>query len=355
MSNSERSQSSVGSEKSTEDPFSFGAFVPAHVVDAHAPAHVVGAPAPADVVGAPAPAGVVRAPVVSAPGFIPFSTFPKIYRIDPRQFGEGNFGVVHQATDCQDGKKVAIKKIDSKSLKVTDILREVTCAMSFDSPNLCKVFGFSIDDDGFVYIITEFIDGVELFEYANQEIAKNAPEFVKQIFADIAAGLAYLHGIGFAHRDIKLENIMLELSPAGVFIRSVIIDFGFTMRVSEIPRKSEQGCIFYIAPEIVQHKQLTEKVDIWALGAVLFALIHGYYPVWSEYEDQKLEARDVYTKLLLMKSTPVLPAYSEDNQHLKDLYDICTRCLQYDPSARITAAELVASLPIEDSESKSDE
>lgn len=346
MSNSERSQSSVGSEKSTEDPFSFGAFVPAHVVDAHAPAHVVGAPAPADVVGAP---------VVSAPGFIPFLTFSKIYRIDPRQFGKGKFGVVHQATDCRDGKKVAIKKIDSKSLKVTDILREVTCAMSFDSPNLCKVFGFSIDDDRFVYIITEFIDGIELFEYANKGIAKKAPEFVKQIFADIAAGLAYLHEQGFAHRDIKLDNVMLELSPAGVFIRAVIIDFGFTMRVSEIPRKSEQGCIFYMAPEIVQHKQLTEKVDIWALGAVLFALIHGYYPVCSEYKDPKLEACDVCTQLLKMTSNPVLPAYSEDNQHLKDLYDICARCLQYDPSARITAAELVASLPIEDTESKSDE
>ena len=331
MSHSNSSVYSDESFDSTEDPFSFGAPAPAHTVGAPVPEHVVG-----------------------APGFIPFSTFQEIYRIDQKVYGKGKFGVVHQATDCRDGKKVAIKKIDSKSLKVTDILREVTCAMGFDSPNLCKVFGFSIDD-GFVYIITEFINGVELFEYANQRIAKKAPEFVKQILAGIAAGLEYLHKLGFAHRDIKLDNIMLELSPARVFIRAVIIDFGFTMRVREIPLGSEQGCIFYMAPEIVRHQQLTEKVDIWALGAVLFALIHGYFPVWSENKDPKLEANEVCTKLSLMKSNPVLPAYSGDNQHLKDLYDICARCLQYDPSARITAAELVASLPIEDSDSESDE
>jgi serine/threonine protein kinase len=287
-------------------------------------------------------------------GFILFQIFIQKYRFDDsvKPFGSGTFGKVYLGVNLETGLPVAVKKICSRptpqnpKCSLETIIREATTAMLFDSPNLCKVYGFSVDDSGFVYIVMELIPGVESFEYFNDNLllVKKNPCLVRRILLDIARGLATLHAAGFAHRDIKFDNVMLEFGPSGEFMRAVIIDFGFTMRVTEIPHGSQQGSICYSAPEIVQKGVLSEKVDIWAFGVMLFVLLHKYYPIWSNQKDPRAESWEVYQKLLKLRESPELPPYTEGNKDVNLLRMICARCLEFDQAARISAKELLEML-----------
>jgi len=287
---------------------------------------------------------------------VPFSELLKKYRFDAtvKPHGSGTFGNVYLGIDQETGCKIAVKKIYSRPTPRNPksspeaVIREATTAMLFDSPNLCKVYGFSVDDAGFVYIVMEQINGIEAFDYFNVNIllGKTNPCLVKRIFLDIARGLATLHEAGFAHRDIKLDNVMLEFDSEGVFRRAVIIDFGFTMRVSEIPIGSRQGSICYSAHEMIKGvDQLTVKIDIWALGVMLFVSLHGYYPIWSKNPNPHEESKEIYQKLLNLSDSLELPIYTEGNKDINYLRMICTRCLEFDQSTRISAEELLAMLP----------
>jgi len=287
-------------------------------------------------------------------GFILFELFRKKYRFDDsvKPHGSGTFGKIFLGTNLENPKTpmpVVVKKVYSRptptnpDASLDAILKEVQVAMSFDSRHLCKVFGFSVDEAGFVYIVMEQINGMDAFDFLQkyQLLGKSNPVLAKRIFLDVARGLATLHAAGYAHRDIKLDNVMLEFGKSGEFIRAVIIDFGFTMLVSEIPHGSAQGSICYAAPEIVQRDQrCTEKVDMWAVGVMLFVSLHGYYPIWSKHQDRGLEFRDVFTKLQKLTESPELPIYTEGNKGVNHLRMICARCLEFDQDARISAEEL---------------
>jgi serine/threonine protein kinase len=260
---------------------------------------------------------------------------------------------VYFGVDLETGGPVAVKKVyyrptpHNLKCSLESIIREAETAMKFKSPYLCKVYGFSVDDAGFVYIVMELIPGVESFEYFNDNplLGMIDPRLVRRIFLDIARGLATLHAAGFAHRDIKFDNVMLEFDKeSGEFKRAVIIDFGFTMRVSDVPHGSIQGSILYAAPEIVQKGVLSEKVDIWAFGVMLFFLLHGYYPIWSNKKDPHAESWEVYQKLQKLTESPELPIYTEGNKYVNFLRMICARCLEFHHSARPSAEELLALL-----------
>jgi serine/threonine protein kinase len=291
----------------------------------------------------------------NTPGFIPFLEFIKIYRFDDKvePHGFGTFGKIYLGVNQETGLPVAVKKIYSRPTPKNPIcsfeaiIKEATTAMLFDSPHLCKVYGFSVDDAGFVYIVMEQIQqGIDAFDYfgENQLLGMLDPNFAKRIFLDIARGLSTLHEAGFAHRDIKLDNVMLEFDSKGNFIRAVIIDFGFTMIVREIPPGSQQGSMFYCAPEIIQRGSLSERVDTWAFGVMLFLSLHSYYPIWSNKKDPRAEAIEVYQKLQKLSKSPEFPPYTGDDKDVNDLYMICARCLEFDQSARISAEELLAML-----------
>jgi serine/threonine protein kinase len=288
------------------------------------------------------------------PGFIPFNLFLKKYRFDDtaRPHGSGTFGKVFLGTDLETQKSVVVKKVfyertpQNPNAYLDNIRREVQAAISIHSPHLCKVLGFSVDEARFGYIVMEHINGMDAFDFFKQNLllGKTNPVLAKRILRDIASGLATLHESGFAHRDIKLDNVMLEFSEDGEFVRAVIIDFGFTMRVCEIPRGSQQGSISYSAPEIPQSRFCSEKVDIWAFGVIIFAILHGYYPIWSAQQDPRKEAKEVFQKLQKLSESPELPIYTEGNKDVNHLRMICARCLEFDQYARISAAELLAML-----------
>jgi serine/threonine protein kinase len=338
---------------SSEDPFSFGGGAATSAASSASSASAASSASSASSASAASAAS-------AASGYISIEELHKKFRFDDtrKPNASGSFGSVYIGENLGTGEPVAVKKVFSRPTtqnpqnSLAKTIKEATTAMLFDSPNLCKVYGFSVDDAGFVYIVMERINGVEAFEYFVEHFNKNImlgktnPALIKKILLDIARALAILHAAGYAHCDIKLDNVMLEFDSQGNFVRAVIIDFGFTKRVSDIPIGSRQGTVCYSAPEMIKGLvQLTVKIDIWALGAISFIFLHGYYPIWSSHGDPRAERDDIYQKLLRLTKSPELPIYTEDNQEVNDLRMICARCLEFDPAKRISAEELLAMLP----------
>ena len=280
-------------------------------------------------------------------GLIPMSDFQSIFRIDFKSIAKGAFGEVSYATHLPSESSIAVKKVDGKANPkhpewgTAEIMREIDLGMFLQSKHICKIYGYSIDEDGFILIFMELINGLEAYDFfaTNRKFAQNFPEVTKKMIRDIAEGLAVLHSSGLVHRDLKSSNVMFELGPSGEFIRAVIIDLGFCIKAEEIPIGCKMGSVNYCSPEIIiGQSRLTCQIDIWALGILIYEMLFHKFP----YPD--LPSRQLCFLIGNLKSSPPLPPYSGDNKDIKDLRTICEKCLQIDPSARITSAQICAEL-----------
>jgi len=280
-------------------------------------------------------------------GLIPISNFRKFFRIDFRSIAKGSFGEVFRATHLPSGSSLAVKKVYGKANPkhpewgTPEIMREIELGMSLQSTHICNIYGYSIDEDGFIWIFMELIKGLEAYDFfaANRKFSQNFPGGTKKMIRDIAEGLAVLHSSGLVHRDLKSSNVMFELGPSGEFMRAVIIDLGFTIKVEDIPIGCRMGSVDYCSPEIIVGKsRLTCQVDMWALGILIYEILFRNFPF------PELPSKQLCLLIGNLKSSPPLPTYSGDNKDIKDLRRICERCLQIDPSARITSAQVLAEL-----------
>jgi serine/threonine protein kinase len=286
-------------------------------------------------------------------GLIPFEIFNIEFRIDARPIAKGGFGVVSTGIYLPTGDQVAIKKVDGNtnpknpSWGHEEIMREIHLTKSLDSRHLCKIYAYTVDEFGFIYIIMEIIDGLEAFDFfsENRVFLQKNPRVIKMMIRDITEGLANLHDSGLVHRDIKSTNIMFQLSPgqgkSREFIRAVIIDFGLIIQSKEIPIGSRMGTLDYCSPEMAIGKsKLTCQIDMWSLGVIIYEILFRTYP----FPD--LPAKEVLTIIANLKTHPQLPPYIGDDEDIKDLRRICERCFEPNPIARITSAQLLEELTL---------
>lgn len=127
-----------------------------------------------------------------------------------------------------------------------------------------------------VVLNTEFCGEVDLQSYLNTYNNMIKPSTAKEILVSLAKALAYLHKKGVCHRDIKLENVLIN--EHGVV---KLIDFGFAVVSSDpdAPVANFCGTPAYMSPEIVKRKQYNgPKADIWALGILMYKIISGRFP-----------------------------------------------------------------------------
>jgi calcium-dependent protein kinase len=159
-----------------------------------------------------------------------------------------------------------------------------------DHPNIVRLFEV-IEDDKYYNLLEELCTGGELLTRAKNNQLKEKD--IARIFNQIMSGVAYIHGMGIAHRDLKLENILFSSEKPSSPIK--IIDFGFSVflgknnenskdKETETEKKtvykrlkSKVGTLYYISPEIIKGNY-DEKCDIWACGVILYILLAGYPP-----------------------------------------------------------------------------
>ena len=211
-----------------------------------------------------------------------------------KKIGEGAYGKIYKVRNKQSGDIRAMKQITKT--KITDMGKfqtEIKILSMLDHPNIVRLFEV-IEDDKYYNLLEELCTGGELLTRAQNGQLKEKD--IARIFNQIMSGVAYIHGMGIVHRDLKLENILFSSEDPMSPIK--IIDFGFSVFMGKSNEnakekdkegetdlkkfgfkrlKSKVGTLYYISPEIIKGNY-DEKCDIWACGVILYILLAGYPP-----------------------------------------------------------------------------
>eukprot|EP01135_Chromosphaera_perkinsii_P009587 Nk52_evm37s1810 gene=Nk52_evmTU37s1810 len=270
-----------------------------------------------------------RRTLVELESSCPFRRVTEDYRL-LKTIGKGGFSVVINGLKKSTGRQVAIKVIDKskagdKALYLT--LKEIRLQLQCKHPNIVRVEDYFQDHDNF-YIVMELLKGGELFH----EIVKRkfySERDASVVMQQLLDSIEFMHHKGVVHRDIKPENLLLEDEDCGSVLK--IADFGLAFDIENPPPLgSISGTPAYMAPEMIAKKEYGELIDEWACGVVLYILLCGYPPFWSDSR-QKLFSSIEYG-LFEFDS----PAWDDVTAEAKDLV---SSLLQVDPKKRLTAKE----------------
>ncbi|GJN94518.1 hypothetical protein Rhopal_007601-T1 [Rhodotorula paludigena] len=206
-----------------------------------------------------------------------------------RVIGEGTFGKVRLGVHRLTGTRVAIKQVpkslpsyspNDPSSPLSLLTREIHHHRRLRHPHVLSLYEL-IATESSIYLVTELCSGGELFDYLVESSNPTpgtgglAPAEARRVFGQLVLGVAYLHAEGVVHRDLKLENVLLD-----EHVNVKIADLGFG-REFEKGRwmDTRVGTLGYTAPEVLTgQRYLGEPVDIWALGVILYALLTGALP-----------------------------------------------------------------------------
>lgn len=199
------------------------------------------------------------------------------YEVDNKKvLGEGFFGRVRVATHRLTGVFVAIKTLKRKQFEDEGMPyppRELELLSKLRHPNIVRFF-HSICTEDACYIISEVVNGGELFDYAAQRDHLSEVE-CRGFMRQIVSAVDYMHRCGICHRDLKLENILLD--AAG---NVKVIDFGLgNFFTSSCSLSTFCGSPDYAPPEQwLNQPYVGPEIDVWSLGVIVFIMTTGFIP-----------------------------------------------------------------------------
>ncbi|RDW87810.1 hypothetical protein BP5796_03504 [Coleophoma crateriformis] len=282
--------------------------------------------------------------------------------------GEGEFGKVKMGWKQEGGVQVAIKLIrrdtvGSNPQRLAKIYREIAILREISHPNIVQLHEM-VETEKHIGIILEYASGGELFDYIlnHRYLKDNA---ARRLFAQLVSGVGYLHKKGIVHRDLKLENLLLDRNrniiitdfgfantfnpedELGEEIESNLIDRDYVKRMDLnkiLPSGSRRGDLMqtscgspcYAAPELVVSDSLYtgRKVDVWSCGVILYAMLAGYLPFDDDPANPEGDNINLLYKYIV--STPLtFPEYV--TPHARDLL---RRILVPDPRKRADLFEV---------------
>lgn len=260
-----------------------------------------------------------------------------------RDIGAGNFGVARLMTDKQTGELVAVKYIERGEKIDENVQREIINHRSLRHPNIVR-FKEVILTPTHLAIVMEYASGGELFERICNA-GRFSEDEARFFFQQLISGVSYCHAMQVCHRDLKLENTLLDGSTAP---RLKICDFGYSKNsVLHSQPKSTVGTPAYIAPEVLLKKEYDGKMaDVWSCGVTLYVMLVGAYP-FEDPEEPKNFRKTIQRILNVQYSIPDYVHISPECRHL------ISRIFVADPSKRITIPEIknhewfLKNLPVE--------
>lgn len=262
--------------------------------------------------------------------------------------GKGSFGKVYLALNATAGEMIAVKQVEvpqttsdkssEKQKEMIDTLHsEVETMKDLDHFNIVQYLGFEALPD-FYNLFLEYVPGGSVGS-ALRKHGRFEETVIKSFTRQVLDALSYLHSCGILHRDLKSDNLLIDLD--GV---CKISDFGISKKSRDIytndAEMSMQGTIFWMAPEVIHNVVHNEKqgysakVDIWSLGCVVLEMFAGRRP-WSN--DEAIGAMYKLGNARLAPPIPedTIPFVSEDGK------DIINKCFTIDPEQRPTASQLL--------------
>ncbi|KAK4124344.1 kinase-like protein [Parathielavia appendiculata] len=189
-----------------------------------------------------------------------------------RLIGKGSFGKVYLATHkLTNGSKVVLKSANKDD---SNLAREIHHHRQFVHPHIARLYEVIVTES-LVWLVLEYCPGDELYNYLLKH-GKLPVDKVQKTFTQLVGAVCYVHQQSCVHRDLKLENILLDKHE-----NVKLCDFGFTREYEGKANYLQTFCgtICYSAPEMLKgEKYAGEKVDVWSLGVILYALLCGELP-----------------------------------------------------------------------------
>lgn len=288
-----------------------------------------------------------------------------------RQIAEGGFSVVYSAIGYNgDSKQYAVKQVLCPEKAFVQTCRaEVAMHRLFRHPNLMPILGMKMDTNGHYgefkgtvcYMLFPFLGSSLrgqitkrrlLHEDAPQGIRPWSEREIIEIFAGIVDGVKEMQDRGYAHRDIKLENVLLDEMS-----KPVLMDFGSagpvqtpiptrTALMEAIDDAATNCTMSYKAPELFEggarygESDLDGRVDVWSLGCVLFGMMYGASPFESEFRGERVQIVDCsYLRVLGRIPTPS-PETELGRRYKPELMQAVRWMLNQDRAKRPTIREV---------------
>ncbi|MCH5299055.1 MAG: Stk1 family PASTA domain-containing Ser/Thr kinase [Ruminococcus sp.] len=243
--------------------------------------------------------------------------------------GVGGMAYVYRCTDTIDDREVAVKILKDEFLNNEEFIRrfknESKAIAMLSHPNIVKVYDVSFGDM-IQYIVMEYIDGITLKEYIEQQGVLDWREAL-HLTTQILKALQHAHNKGVVHRDIKPHNIML-LQDGTI----KVTDFGIarlTDKATKTMTEQAIGSVHYIAPEQARGSKTDGKSDIYSVGVMLYEMITGKLPFEADSA--------VSVALMQLQSTPVMPRDINPGIPL-GLEQITMHAMQKNPAQRYATA-----------------
>src|SRR2546423_6206322 len=252
-----------------------------------------------------------------------------------RELGRGGMGVVYLARDVQLDRDVAIKVLPSHLARTAEsrerFVREARTAAGLSHPHIVPIHRVG-ESGGFVFFVMSYVEGETLGDRLRTR-GPLQPADAARVMREVAWALAYAHGRGIVHRDVKPDNILLE-SRTG---RALVTDFGIAHGGTAAEPAMESGKIagtaHFMSPEQAANQAIDGRSDIYALGVVGYLAVSGRLPFEASNLPTLLLRQATEEPQSVMRAAPGLPPA---------LGAAIDRCLARDPAARFDDGEALA-------------
>ncbi|KAG1697090.1 hypothetical protein DVH05_017476 [Phytophthora capsici] len=204
------------------------------------------------------------------------------------ELGRGAFGVVEKVEHLKTHKHYAMKTVRFQSgSKRHEFEKEIDLLRVLHHPNIVQMLE-TFQDEHHFYIIMELSPGGTLLDRVKARNKKFPEDEVKDIIRNLASVVQYLHSRSICHRDLKLENILVETLDSGGHIK--LCDFGAStlFKIGASMRKV-LGSVVYMAPEVLEGNY-KETCDMWSLGVIMYMLLSNKAPFYGDTEDDLVES-----------------------------------------------------------------